>query len=314
MQRKLIAIGAVFALFFVAGFFFHAQRGLYWDDQFWTLKKDGAYISSGGDRICFSPDEGFLLTLAKKDLTAQLQRPDDQNVRISFSDGLSMEREFNPAFGISSIRVGDVFFTYGVTYIIDDVDALDLRFAAIDRTEMQPFYDESGVTIGEAIYTYAVTDELIDFREIFYHMPEHSDPERTVIVLRDGLRFNAIDTAHTLFTNEAGEYLLNPEMLAMLPISGAIVSRGSLFNLMLSIAEGEIERRGHPAWLVLYTFVYAMGALGFLFPEKMAFFGLRWKFKSEPELSDEGLLMTQISNLSLMALSVFILFFFSGMH
>lgn len=309
MRRKLIVLGTIFALFFVAGYFFHTQRGIYWGDQFWTLKKDGAYASPGGDRIRFSPDTGFSLTVLGKNLTAQLQKPDEETVRITFSDGFSMEREANPMFGLSGIQVGGVFFTHGVTYILDDVDALDLRFAAIDRTETWPFYDENGVTIGEAVSTYAATDELIDFREIFYHTPEYSSPERTVVVLRDGLRLNEIDTAHTLYTNEAGEYLLDPEMLAMLPMSGATVSRGSLFNLMLSIAEGEVERRGHPALLALYTFVYATGALGFLFPEKMAFFGSRWKFKNEPELSDDGLLMTQIGNLAVMALSVFILFF-----
>lgn len=308
MRKKLIVLSVIYAVFFIAGWMFNMQQGLYFHERFWRVHADGRYVSPGGDSIRFAPEQGFELLLGGKTLTAQLQTSEDGLSRIDFSDGFSMERTQDPIWGSFSVQVGNTVFMHGMTYIIHDLDALPLRFAAVDRIERYPFYNENNVPIGESVSYLTASGELIDFREILFHSPEHSTPEKQTVTLHDGVRLEEINESTTLYVNEAGEYLLNPEMLAMISLSDGIYSRGSLMGLLESIAQDKSVRRGHPLVLALYTFTYVMGALGFLFPEKMAFFGSRWKFRTEPELSDDGLMMAQIGNLFLMVLAVIILF------
>ena len=58
-------------------------------------------------------------------------------------------------------------------------------------------------------------------------------------------------------------------------------------RIFCRIASEKEETRGHAAFLVFGTVAYVMGALGFLFPDKMHFFMRRWQYE-QPELSDMG--------------------------
>ena len=58
----------------------------------------------------------------------------------------------------------------------------------------------------------------------------------------------------------------------------------------------------------MFVFVYLAGAALFLWPERIAFFGSRWMYRSEPELSDAGLMWEQFGGLLLMGAAVVTLF------
>lgn len=67
------------------------------------------------------------------------------------------------------------------------------------------------------------------------------------------------------------------------------------------LASGETETRGSILFLFLGTIGYALGAAGFLFPDKLHFFLRRWQY-AEPELSDGGRFVARISAIVTMIL------------
>ena len=77
---------------------------------------------------------------------------------------------------------------------------------------------------------------------------------------------------------------------------------------MIKLSEGQLEQRGDIALILPYTLLYLLGALSFLYPEHAAFWGSRWKFQNEPELSAAGLFSMQLGSVLIMVLAVVMLF------
>ena len=101
---------------------------------------------------------------------------------------------------------------------------------------------------------------------------------------------------------------MNPDRLFMISNGYESVSKSGLVQAMVKVAEGNVEQRGHLLLAVAYTFLYALGTAILLWPQKMAFLGNRWRYRSEPELSDEGLVMEMLGGVVIICMAVVTLF------
>ena len=101
---------------------------------------------------------------------------------------------------------------------------------------------------------------------------------------------------------------MNPDRLFMLSDSQGYISKAGLLQALVRVAEGKTEQRGHLSLVAAYIFFYALGTAILLWPEKMAFLGNRWRYRSEPELSDEGLVMEMLGGVIIIGMAVVILF------
>lgn len=77
---------------------------------------------------------------------------------------------------------------------------------------------------------------------------------------------------------------------------------------MYRLYRGDFESRG--AWQMVFFSVisYALAFATWMWPDKVAFFGRRWQFDGEPELSDAGLAMQQLGGVLLAVMAVVVLF------
>ena len=304
MKKKVTVLVAIYILFFLLGLWFNHQRGVADYDQFWKLKQDGWFTSPAGDRIRYSSTSGFDLVLNDQSLSASLERHSDGGYRVTFSDGWALE---TVNFPYLAIEVGGVWLSHDLVYELSDLDAAELSFApAVEQTE--PIYDGNNQQIGQFVHLVTSTGETVDYREIYFDQPELSTPERETVVLKNGVRIQDADIHNVLFTNEKGEYLLRSDKLTMINVKGGQRSRSTLIPLMINISEDKVEQRGHIAMVFPFTLLYLVGSLSFLYPQHAAFFGSRWKYQTEPELSDLGLLSIQFGSILMIILAVVMLF------
>lgn len=307
MKKMLSAMITVFVLLLTVGLWFNLRRGLYFWDEFFVLSGENTYTSSSGS-IRFLPPDSFDVRFGDHALTATLADLGDDRVSIHFSDGVTLTSDSRSLFSIAVANGGEVFFGGKAQYIISDLSALPLRFEKAAEPIRTPFYDEKGTQIGESITLLSLSGEFIDSREIYDSAPEWNMPQKREIILRDGIQLDSDVLEQALFRNEAGEYLMNPDALTMLPFDSGMISRRLFFSPMLRVLEGETEQRGNLFCVLFFAFFYWFGALPVLFPEQAAFFGSRWKYNSEPELSEAGRFMTQAGGAVTMILSVVFLF------
>ena len=303
MKKKIAILSAIFVLFLAIGLRYNLTPGKYFGGDFWKLK-DGEY-TRWGDIIRQTGNE-FSMNISGTELTAELSET-ETGYRVDFSDGWAVETDRHSA-GIS-IQVGNMTFWGDAEYILTDMDAANLRFGRVVEEVVEPFYDESGKEVGESRYLMTEEGESVGWREIWYDNPELSTPESETIVLHEGIRLAYDDLYRNLFVNEDGEYLMNSQDMTMVRWSGTTWHGRSLVaGYLLNIAHGENVRRGHLAGVLLYVFIYLLGAANLLWPQELAFFGHRWKFQTEPELSDAGLFMMQLSSVLIMILSIVVMF------
>lgn len=305
MRKKIAVLAAVFVVFFGVGLWFNLQEGLYFDNAFWRAVDDHTFASAG-NRISYEKTEGFRLQLAGREMTAELTKLEEDRYRLSFSDGIAVEMTDDLRSGMA-VEIGGIVLTGGMEYVVEDVAGLEFAVAA--ETVREPFYDENGVQIGETAMLLAADGSMIDYQEVYFGHPEWSGPEREEMVLRNGVRLTDEDWQNKRFVNEQGEYLMDADRFMMIETSeNCWHSRGYVARFMLEAANGRPERRGGAAPVVMYAILYLVGAVGFLFPEQTAFFGQRWKFQTEPELSDEGLLAAMAGSLLAMGIAIVVLF------
>ena len=309
MQKKTImALSAVFIIFLVLGIVLHSQQGFDFQGDFWRLKKDGSYAAPGGGWVRANGDGTYEISLRdEKIITAQQSELADGVIRMDYSDGWAVER---PAEDSYWIAVGGFSFGGSSELILTDAAAQDFEFAAGTKTERYPFYDENDNVIGETVHIESTDGSSLLVEEIWYSHPEFNTPERPVIVLEDGARISG--NADPIYQNADGEYLMNSHTLGRIelgtPSSYQTIDRRTFTNFLLHIAENEPERRGHTAPFFLYVLFFVLGAIQLLFPEKMAFFGSRWQFRNEPELSDAGLAAAKIGGAILIVGGIIMLF------
>lgn len=305
MKRGMIAAAAVFALFLIVGIWYNLQPGRYFHDEFWRLEAEGAYASAYGDRLCCE-DGRVSLILDERELTAELDK-DEDGWRVEFSDGWAVETAAHA--GDVWIEVGGILLTGETVYEITDFDKAGLRFERADKVVRETFYGENGEPVGESVYRETETGEAVGWYEVWYDNPEFSMPEPETVLLREGMPLKQEDFHQKQFVNEAGEYLMDAQDAPMVKMSGGRWrDRASVAAMLIRAAEEEPGRRGSAAAVMLYAFVYAVGAATLLWPDQLAFFGSRWQYRSEPELSDAGRFAMQAGGVATMILGIAVLF------
>jgi hypothetical protein len=85
-------------------------------------------------------------------------------------------------------------------------------------------------------------------------------------------------------------------------------SKSGLLRFLQNAIQGKAAYRGDVLGFVLFVPFYLWGLALMYWPEKLAFLGMRWQYRHEPELSDAGLLCTQLSAAFLMLLAVIALY------
>lgn len=302
MSKQVLALLLVFAVFLFAGLWFHLQRGLYLDGRFWKETAVGEFTSPSEDRIQYQSPGHYLLTLGKETLTVR-QQTDEDGIRVDFSDGISL---FIPQDALPAFEMDGIYWIDRFEYMIRDFSAL--RFEPAQPVTVTPFYDEEGRAVGESRLLATASGKVIHFEERWTAHPEWNQPPLVTDTLLPGARLTHEALWNRVYQNTSGDYLMNPEAISSLPTTDNSVLRLHFAQLMQSIERGESERRGSIAIVLLYAFIYAVGALTFLFPEEAAFFGSRWQYRSKPELSDAGLIMRKLGGIVFMVAAVIILF------
>ena len=123
-----------------------------------------------------------------------------------------------------------------------------------------------------------------------------------------------ISVSEAVYLNESGEYLLDSHTLGKIATatSGGYssIDRRGLTHFLVRIGSGAIERRSETMDMQIFLSVllYAAGALQLFLPQELAFFGSRWLFRNEPELSDSGRAAMLIGGGVVMVFAIIILF------
>ena len=273
MKRKSIILGSVFIFFLVLGIWLNGQKGMNLLSDFWVLEKDGSLTHQDNRIFCVDNGSGkkFEITLGETVLTATVEEQED---------GWYMET--NRGWGVKipsenylSVMVGGIIFVGDAQLVIQDIGAMDLDFEAVKAEEKNYMYGENG---------------------------------RPVEIIKDGMTLDSENYQNKLFVNEEGEYLMNPNCLFMISDGQEYISKGGLLQALVKVAEGEVEQRGHLSLAVAYIFFYALGVAILLWPQEMAFFGHRWRYRFEPELSDEGLMMEMLGGVVIIFMAIVMLF------
>lgn len=316
MRKKAAILTAVYIVFLVLGLWFNGQHGIRHDRGFWKLDASGWYRAADGDRIRFEPDAPgstsgtFQLELGGTALSAVRTQTEDGHIQAVFSDGWTVDSDEDHGFSsyiVVTSSGGDITY-HDATYTLTDMDAGEYRFAPVGETVREPFYGEDGSVIGESIMRFSTSGVMLDRQEVWYNRPEFNTPEQETVVLREGVQLSGSKMWTYLFVNEAGEYLTYPDHPTDIQIGQFSRRRADVLHLMETIATGGTERWGHPGQALLYTLLYALGAASLLWPNQAAFFGRRWQFKEEPELSEDGLHASYIGSFIVLLLAVLLLF------
>lgn len=307
MRKKLLVIGCIYIAFLVAGVLFNVRQGMYLFSEFWPLQNDGSYTHLNDSIRRENHDEwiAFDMLLAGQPMTAELIR-DEDGWRVTTSEGWEAvvageQRMF--------VEVNGYVWFEDYEIVLTDMDAMGLRFERAMEEERTPFFDEEGREIGESILLLSETGETISFREEWYDRPEWNVGEQERILLTDGMTLDMEGHDQRLYMNEQGEFLVNPDKLFYVAMDGKSISKNGLAHALVNMADAEPETRGDWQLALVYTAIYALGAALFLWPEKLAFFGERWRYQTEPELSDAGILMEKLGGVLLMGLGVIMMFY-----
>ena len=126
--------------------------------------------------------------------------------------------------------------------------------------------------------------------------------------MKAGDVFQADELESKLFVNEENEYLLNQRNIDLVYGNSGFYNRGALSHYVYQTLNAQEVRRGEIWFMAAYAVIYLCGALTVLFPEKLAFFGRKWQFAEEPELSWAGLIAAKTGGVLCMVLSVIVLF------
>ena len=306
MKRKYVILGSIFVFFLVLGIWINCRKGMNLMSDFWVLEKDGSFNHLDNKILCLDKEHGnrFEVTFGETSFTATIELLED-GWYMETNEGWAMKRSSENNI---SVMAGETLWMGDAQITIHDPSAMGLYFEAAREEQKNYIYGTDNTCIGESYDLISESGQTISYREVWYDNPEQNTPKQPVEVIKAGITLSSENYQNTLYVNEKGEYLLNPDSLFMIPSGDGYISRSGLVRALVQIAESEVEQRGHLSFVVLYIIFYALGAATLLWPEKMAFLGHRWRYYSEPELSDAGLMMELIGGVIIIVMSVILLF------
>lgn len=314
-KRKGLLLLMLYVLLFALAIPLHTQKGIEWNDKFYRQTAENTFSANKNNRFSFTkPDDSYQFDLMFNGYAcgAELTETKDSHYQITFDDGFSIVLSGSSWGGIS---VGGDYFPLSDgtnLIIIDDLSKTPLKFSPYE-IETQPIYDgETGKTVigewinyktqdGEHIYGYEKWQDGTQF-----------GTEPTIVTLENGsvIDQDQFNSGNTLYVNAKGELLTNDKLLRSFPYqySEDRVNRQSACWLMINAAlKDRVQSRGHFVCFLM-SLLYLLGLLIFLFPEETTFFGSRWQYRYEPELSDAGLFMAKLSGIIIMVMGAAMLF------
>lgn len=309
MKKRVLVLAVIFCIFLVLGCIHNLQEGVYIGSDFWVKQSDGRYTCYDDSIRVEKAEDGvqFVLTTDGKNWTAELMKQ-ETGWLLTTDQGWSVRVE---ATGLPSIGVEAngryISLDEGKTLLIDDVDAMGLVFEGLGEEIRTPFYDESGREMGMLVEIMTMSGKVISVHEQWHDRPEMNVSAPETIVLRNGTQLTGSDV-QSVYINERGEYLINSERLLYEQAGSLHVDKRTLARELIRMAEEEPASRGSMMAVVLYVVLYAVGAAGFLWPEKVAFLGTRWRFRHEPELSEAGLFAELLGAAVVLGCAVIMLF------
>lgn len=293
----------------------HTQKGIEWNDQFYRLKDENTFYANKSNRFSYTEAEDaiqFDLLVNGYACTAALTQPEENVYHFAFDDGFTVVLSGSSYGGIT---VGSEYFPLSDgknLIIVDDISKTPLQFSPY-VIETNPIYDgETGKkVIGEWVIYKTEDDHHLYGYENWNDGKRFGTPP-TIVTLSDGtvLDQSQFNSGSTLYVNEKGDMLINDELLRSFPYtySEDRVNRQNTCWLMINTAiHDRVQTRGEISAFFL-SLIYFLGVAQLLWPEQMAFFGSRWQYRYEPELSDAGLTMSRISAVIVMIFGAVILF------
>lgn len=307
MRRSMVVIGSIFVLFLVIGLRAHTQRGMYVFSEFWKSQADGSYVL-WDSQISFSRTKDAVHASFRQgdaSITVKLT-PEGEGWRAAFDDGseVSFQQESMLLIESNAMIHGEDF-----ELVLRDVQLPQLVFEGLRGEEVYPFYDEEGREIGETHSLISESGKVLEFREVWHEYPERGAAKRREVLLQAGSTISSRDYDQGLFVNAEGDYLLNPEVLFFIPWGNRMVGKNVVAGALIRMMTQPPAVRGHWVVSLIYAALYMMGAAVYLWPEKMAFLGSRWRYQTEPELSDDGIVMEKAGGVLMMAGAIFVLFY-----
>ena len=314
-KRKGILLVLLYVFLFSLALPLHLQKGIEWNNSFYRQTQENTFKANKNNGFSYvqnGSEIDFDLLIDGKSYRAKMTQGDNATYRFAFDDGMSLILTGSSFGGIS---VGDRFIPLGnsgsVT-LIDDLSSTPLVFSpyVIEKT---PFYDgETGKKeIGEWI-VYQTTDGKHIYGYEVWHDGSYSSSPPTFVTLKDGAVIEQLQSYNSsiLYVNESNEILTNPACLTYFPGEEDMdqTSRYTTCWLLINAAvQDDTHYRGH-AVVFFTSLLYFLGLAQYLWPEQMAFFGSRWQYRYEPELSDSGLVMAKFSGILIMVIFAGILF------
>ena len=309
MKKKCMILGSIFIFFLILGIWLNGQKGMNLMTDFWVQEKDGSFTHQDNRIYCFNTEgeKQFEISLGETNFTAKVEEQEDgwyMESDMGWGIKIPSENHLSLMVGVA----GDTIWLGDAQLTIHDLDAMGLHFEAVKEEEKDYMYGEDGKTVGETYHLISESGQTISYSEVWYDNPGFDTPEQSVEVLQDGMTLDSENHQNTMYVNEKGEYLMNPKNLFMISDGQGYISKSGLLQALVKVAEGKVEQRGHMSLAIAYTFFYALGTAVLLWPQKMAFLGNRWRYRSEPELSDEGLVMEMLGGVVIIGMAVVTLF------
>jgi len=299
----LIAIGLVFLLI---GSVWNFQKGLTLNGDFWKFRKDGSY-THGKDSVRYNPDNRqFDIALNGRSFTAEMSEK-DETLYIEFSDGWAIELG---EYGMFSTEIDGILLSTDCSIIPLDFEAMGCRFEKATLVT-EPIYDEYRQRVGEHHALTTESGEVFEAWETWdaYEFQDGTDADRCKArLIAEGEPVTYHDRYGQYFVNEDGEYLVNPDALFDIEYGYENLNRLHLARFMHDVADENTAMQGSIPLILLYLFFYCLGAVQWLWPEEVTFFGSRWQFRNDPELSDEGILSVRVGAVIVMIIGVAMLF------
>lgn len=105
----------------------------------------------------------------------------------------------------------------------------------------------------------------------------------------------------------------NPGAMIVVGDAVRVISNEELSQDLCQIDRGLTVKNGHIAMVLVGALVYVIGAVTFLFPEKMHFLGSRWRYKNA-ELSEDGIMMEQFGAVICMIMGAVLIVNLAGLR